>query len=594
MKYFIISLLICFVGFWLLLFFGLCSLQADIVAQPQNHRSEKLVLAFYYPWYGTPPGSGKNILGSVIGHWAEVDPEKKDISNSRRYPQMGAYDSHDDAVLKQHCKWARQAGIDALIASWWGHGTYEDRAIPLILNACQESSLKCCIYYEITPRATPETTAKDIIKVLRKYGDHPSYLRHKGQPVIFVFGRALMQMGFHAWFEALKQIREQYPPGLIAIGDQMSYACAKVFDGIHTYNTADQLSDKSVIEVRSWTVRTYPKWVKLARQAGKISTLTVIPGYDDTKIRKPGLKVERFDGSLYESQWKRVIAAGPDWILITSFNEWHEGSEIEPSLEHGEKYIELTGRFSALFKSSKVVQPLSVQPYTTTEKERLRKKLSQLKIAVLPQPNSNAFWWLMDMTEQMEVLSWEHLVEGKLRMAQYDMLLYCRGEDYVSTVSENRDVDKAISQYLSSGGTMLVLPDGPFPFFYDRGRKPVIRAEQFGLNIQMGWEKPPKGGPIFFVQPQAKLLKHVPNRFAFPKTGDLRWRPFTKSERYQKYTPLLQLTDRQGKTYGDGICIAKDKNGGSIVYVWFGLLRGSHGQKILFDLFDLMTNPPTR
>ena len=73
--------------------------------------------------------------------------------------------------------------------------------------------------------------------------------------------------------------------------------------------------------------------MKLAREHGRIACVTVIPGYDDTKIRKPGLKADRLDGQVYRVLWDKAIKAKPDWVLITSWNEWHEGSEIEPSLE---------------------------------------------------------------------------------------------------------------------------------------------------------------------------------------------------------------------------------------------------------------------
>jgi Glycosyltransferase WbsX len=32
----------------------------------------------------------------------------------------------------------------------------------------------------------------------------------------------------------------------------------------------------------------------------------------------------------------------PPWILVSTWNEWHEGSEIEPSLEHGHRYLDMT------------------------------------------------------------------------------------------------------------------------------------------------------------------------------------------------------------------------------------------------------------
>lgn len=76
----------------------------------------------------------------------------------------------------------------------------------------------------------------------------------------------------------------------------------------------------------------------------------MIPGYDDTKIRKPGLSIDRHNGDLYRTLWKAAIDAAPDWVLITSWNEWHEGSEIEPSVEDGQQYLKLTSEFAQAFK----------------------------------------------------------------------------------------------------------------------------------------------------------------------------------------------------------------------------------------------------
>ena len=60
---------------------------------------------------------------------------------------------------------------------------------------------------------------------------------------------------------------------------------------------------------------------------------------------------EREDGALYQKYWQAALDARPDWILITSFNEWHEGSEIEPSKELGDRYLKLTSEFSRQFKA---------------------------------------------------------------------------------------------------------------------------------------------------------------------------------------------------------------------------------------------------
>jgi glycoprotein endo-alpha-1,2-mannosidase len=47
--------------------------------------------------------------------------------------------------------------------------------------------------------------------------------------------------------------------------------------------------------------------------------------------------------------WQEAIAAAPDYVLITSSNEWHEGSELEPSVEYGSRILDNTAAFSREF-----------------------------------------------------------------------------------------------------------------------------------------------------------------------------------------------------------------------------------------------------
>ena len=72
------------------------------------------VLAFYYPWYSAET-------------WRDVDVTKHTISNVAHFPVAGPYESHAPKLIARHCAWARQAGIDGWIVSWWGHGTPTDR-----------------------------------------------------------------------------------------------------------------------------------------------------------------------------------------------------------------------------------------------------------------------------------------------------------------------------------------------------------------------------------------------------------------------------------------------------------------------------------
>ena len=79
-----------------------------------------------------------------------------------------------------------------------------------------------------------------------------------------------------------------------------------------------------------------------------------MPGYDDTHIAgRPGtFVVERGFGGYYWTTFTGAIASRPDWIVITSFNEWLEGTQIEPSESYGDQFLNLTRAFVDRFKDA--------------------------------------------------------------------------------------------------------------------------------------------------------------------------------------------------------------------------------------------------
>ncbi|MCE9620685.1 MAG: glycoside hydrolase family 99-like domain-containing protein [Planctomycetes bacterium] len=324
-----------------------------------------LVLAFYYPWYGTPEGPGGRAHGSKFIHWAGVDAIGMRITSSTHYPKGGAYDSHDPAVIERHCNLARSAGIDGFIISWWGKDSFEDQAVPACLDACKKAGTRACIFYEQIPKGgTPETVAAEITDIAKRFGAHAAYLSvirdGVARPVIFVYGRAIQQLGVEKWKEVREILAHAAGPLPLLIGDDFSAKAVATFDGACAYGPAGDVAAaaKKKESVHTWAKRAMPWWANCgeggekARASGKISCATVFPGYDDTKVRTPGLLVERDGGKLYEELWRQAVAAKPDWVLVTSFNEWHEGSEIEPSEELGDKYIKMTAEWAAKFKAA--------------------------------------------------------------------------------------------------------------------------------------------------------------------------------------------------------------------------------------------------
>ena len=420
---------------------------------------------------------------------------------------------------------------------------------------------------------------------------------------MFVYGRAVNQIGLNGWLETKRLLGEREDAPLL-IGDALGRLPALVFDGMHTYNTAAKIRDRVPGETKDWASRMYPHWVKTAEQNGRISTLTVIPGYDDTYIREPGLKVKRHGGQQYRAQWDEAVAANPDWVLLTSFNEWYEGSEIEPSLELGEKYLEMTAKHAGRFRERPVRSGASSSDESAIGPgavSSLREKLKGVGMAVLPNADSPAVWWLLGkMKLEPASPSWRELVEEPLDPEATPVLIYAGGEEYRHTVNEAGDVDRAIRRYMREGGWLVVLPSGPMPFYRGSDGSAVGKTGSFGLPLVVGgdfavtgFEEPPEGKTLRFVQPggSGEMMPHLPGRFGFPKEGDLRWRPLVKGELApgDERTPLLVLRDGEGNYLGDAVSDVKlrgtEPTGGRVLYTWFTLLSGEYGDAVLHDMF---------
>lgn len=558
------------------------AMQADLLAERakvQWTKVPKKVLAFYYAWYGNPKVSGRWV------HWEQVDEARKQIGSSTHYPQLGPYDSHDPQVVAQHCQWAKEAGIDGFIVSWWQPNDFHDRAMPLILDTAQKFGLEITAYFETVPNNDREKALSDVLYLLDRYGKHPAWLKVSGKPVLFVYGRAIGQIGLDGWLWVIGETNRRYEGGAVFIGDQISSRAAFIFDGIHTYNITESTAGLSVEAIRAWANRTFPQWVATAGE-GRIACLTIIPGYDDSKLpgRKPPRPITyRHDGETYRVLWEAALAANPDWVLITSWNEWHEGSEIEPSVEHGDRELKATALYAPKFKQLPLRQPRSLVSEATWRK--WQSAMQKVPVALLPEAESKGAWLLLAKGAKVTALTWEQVVDPQTFHPQkFPIAVYACGEAYQPTVREQHDVLRALRRYVEEGGTLLVLPSEPMPFHYERvgqrERRAVGHASALGLPLALAWERPPEGKRLTFVVRDRKRLPHLPAQFPFPDYGDLRWRPLLKSE---KVTPLVELVDEEGQSHGLGVGIVA-VGSGRIVYAWFRLLDPPIGDALLHDL----------
>lgn len=297
-------------------------------------RFERQVLAFYYPWYGNPKTSGRWF------HWQGPANEAPRQSPTLNHPAIGLYDSHDPAVIARHVAQAKAAGLTGLIVSWWGAGSFEDKAMPAILAAASKAGLRVTVYLE-QQKGGAAGAARDLAYLLETYGDHPAWLRARARPVLFLYLQALRDLPARDWRAASARA---FLVGDVSPREDAQFAAwAPFMDGIHVYVLAPYVKGMSAPQMTAWADRTYPAWKRMV--GDKLFCATVIPGFDDTLVPgRPRVRptVDRHDGATYATLWDAAIRHDADWVLVTSFNEWHEGSEIEPSREHGARYLRLT------------------------------------------------------------------------------------------------------------------------------------------------------------------------------------------------------------------------------------------------------------
>jgi hypothetical protein len=86
----------------------------------------------------------------------------------------------------------------------------------------------------------------------------------------------------------------------------------------------------------------------------RIAAATVMPGYDETKlVGRSGRVVPRGDlGEFYDRQWEAARASGADWVVISTWNEWAENTEVEAGQRFGEFYVWRTRFWTAALKTA--------------------------------------------------------------------------------------------------------------------------------------------------------------------------------------------------------------------------------------------------
>jgi hypothetical protein len=302
--------------------------------------SGRLVLAFYYAWYDQKTWNSGQV---------------SDIPQTR-------YVSSDPRTMARHIDQARNAGIDALVLNWWGKGNPTEKNLATLLGIAAQKGYRIAVDFDINSpfMSGPGSYAENLVHLHTIHAAHPAYLRHQGRPVVFFYN--VSRHSVSTW----RSLRDQVDPNRQAvwISEGIDTSYLSVFDGHHLYSVTwpNRISPS----------QTLPKWGERVRKynrdkgTDKLWVATVMPGYDDRKVRPAnGFARSRDDGEYYSQCWQAAITSNPDWVIINSFNEWPEGTYIEPSQAYGRLYLDATRKWAMRFTEGRFAASAAPTPTPT-------------------------------------------------------------------------------------------------------------------------------------------------------------------------------------------------------------------------------------
>ena len=272
-------------------------------------------------------------------------------------------------AIDQHIRWAHRYGIDFFGIGWAGqdrnsNGVIQDH----LLKSVEINKIRFCIAYDTMSRfrkimeppfdfsnpALYREFVSDFDYLSRSYFSHPRYLKFSGRPVVWLYlGRGMRG----DWIKALQAARDAvarngfdlYLDGDLLWPERTDLSRLPYFDAASAYvlnqkemfrkegiQTTGQVVDLASSFFRQWasdvpSVRNYRTGDPVAFHP--VINPQFIKPADPDALRYSMTSVDEFRAfaELARDTATFSAAAGARVVWITSWNEWYEGTSIEPT-----------------------------------------------------------------------------------------------------------------------------------------------------------------------------------------------------------------------------------------------------------------------
>ena len=328
----------------------------DISGMDVVKENPKKVYVHYMPWF-----QSKEHDGYWGQHWTMTNQNPDIIDgNGRRqiasyyYPLIGPYSSSDPDLHEYHFLMMKFSGIDGVIFDWYGSRDLYDyglikKSTESFIAKIEELGLTFSIMYEdrvavqaaeqqLAPSAI-EAAQEDFIYMDQQYFSSPEYLRFGGNNILFVFGPHHLTTPAE-WDQVFSVI----PPS-----DRPDFLTLWAAQGRVGPNASGEFLwvDKDHLLAHEHYYSVYP-------QGNMITVGGSYPGFRSFYADggwSDGINewtIDADSGQTFVETLNYTHHEVADFIQIITWNDFGEGTMIEPTEEFGFMYLQLLQEYTGV------------------------------------------------------------------------------------------------------------------------------------------------------------------------------------------------------------------------------------------------------
>jgi len=305
----------------------------------------------YMPWFETKETSANGQWGM---HWtmSTMNPDLVDEEGKREiaswfYPLIGPYASRDPDVLEYHLLLMKYSGIDGVLIDWYGSSDRNDYESirtnsEALINALDEVGLDFAIVYEdrtITAAVADEPdfdriagAQDDMLYMEQYYFSEPSYITVNEKPLLLVFGPE----EFHEpdeWAEILSVLLPE-PCFVVLNGksNQTSPSSSGEYIWVDNSSLDTKYAGMNAFDV--FIGGAYPGFKDFYQEGGWGTGM--------------GWEIDHKNGETMQATLQKAETASVDFLQLITWNDFGEGTMIEPTLEFEYTMLEHVQQFTGV------------------------------------------------------------------------------------------------------------------------------------------------------------------------------------------------------------------------------------------------------